>query len=285
MPQAAGSIGAVLARAVERLADLSGAEPRLEAELLLAHLLDKPRSHLYAWPEKILPHELRSAFDVLIARRLAGEPVAYLTGEREFWSLSLRVTPDTLIPRADTETLVERALALIPEESRWRVADLGTGSGAIAAAIARERPRCRITATDRSAAALSVARGNFRQLGLDNVRVRSGDWLEALRGVPPFDLILSNPPYIALDDPHLQAPALRHEPRSALTAGPEGLDDIVRIVDDARGHLKAGGWLLLEHGFRQGEAVRARLQQAGYGQVTTHRDLHGNERVTIGQRG
>ena len=279
----AGSIGTALARAARRLAALDETDPRLEAELLLAHLLERPRSHLHAWPGNPLPEQQETAYHALVERRLAGEPLAYLTGEREFWSLSLRVTPDTLVPRPDTELLVELALELIPPRASWRIADLGTGSGAIAAAVAHERPACRVIATDRSAAALAVARDNFERLGLGTVECLQGDWLEPLAGRPPSDLILSNPPYVAAADPHLQTPELQHEPLSALVAGDDGLSAIRRIAEQAPAHLRAGGRLLLEHGFQQGAAVRRILRQAGFGQIGTHRDLAGNERVTAGR--
>ncbi len=280
----AGTIGAVLADAARRLAALPGAEPRLEAELLLAHLLERPRSHLYAWPDRPVPAPLLERFRDLLHRRLAGEPTAYLTGEKEFWSLPLRVTPATLVPRPETELLVEWALSLIPPDARWHLADLGTGSGAIAAAIASERPLCRITASDRSGAALAVARDNLSRLELENVDCAEGDWLQALAGRPRCRLILSNPPYVATGDPALEADVLAHEPEAALLAGDDGLGAIRRIVAAAPAHLEAGGWLLLEHGFEQGTAVRQLLRQAGFEQVETRRDLAGNERASGGRR-
>ena len=282
--QPTDSIGQALIQATDRLAALPDCEPRLEAEILLAHLLQKPRSHLYAWPDKTLSKRQQQDLMALLDQRLAGQPMAYLTGVREFWSLSLRVSPATLIPRADTEWLVERALQLLPGNNAWQIADLGTGSGAIAAAIAHERPRCRILASDIDPQALEVARQNFQQLGLSNVRCHQGSWCEALPRDVTFDLIVANPPYIASDDPHLQLHGLSWEPRSALVSGPEGLDDIRRIAAQTSDHLKVGGWLLLEHGFDQSPAVRRIFRKAGFLHVQTSQDLSGNDRVTAGSK-
>ncbi len=272
---------------LEEAASILGAQPddssQLEAAVLLCHLLEKPRSHLYAWPEKMLDSAQYQAYQALLQRRRRGEPIAHITGRREFWSLELEVTPDTLIPRPDTELLVELALTHMPQKSHCRIADLGTGSGAIALAIASERPDCEIHATDRSSAALAVARKNGEKLGFNNVHFHLGSWLEALPGHDRFRLILSNPPYIPNDDPHLAQGDLSSEPREALAAGPDGLDDIREIVSAARGYLQPGGWLLLEHGFDQAAAVRVLLQEAGLSEVQSHRDLAGHERVTEGR--
>ena len=276
------SIGQLLSRASARLAALEDSDPRLEAEILLAHLLKKPRSHLYAWPDRIPDPSLQQAFSTLLEQRLAGQPLAYLTGVREFWSLPLRVTPATLIPRADTERLVERALELIPAAEPWQIADLGTGSGAIAAAIARERPACRILATDLDQDALAVARDNLRRLGLENASCRAGSWCRALPPDLAFDLIVANPPYIAADDPHLQHHGLDREPRGALVSGSDGLDDIRHIASQAPAHLKPGSRLLLEHGFDQASRVGEILRQAGFRHIRSHRDLAGNPRITEG---
>lgn len=257
---------------------------RLDAELLLCHVLGVNRSWLYAWPDKSLESAQQHRFDELVARRAGGEPIAHILGEREFWSLNLQVTHDTLIPRPDTELLVEQALRLLPEDAALKVADLGTGSGAIALAIARERPRCRVVATDLSAAALTVAQANASRNQLSNVEFRQGSWSAAL-GSERFELIVSNPPYIAEDDPHLVQGDVRFEPRSALVSGRDGLGDIRQIAREVRGHLQNDGWLLLEHGFEQGGEVRAILQGNGYEQVTTWCDLAGHERVTGGRRG
>ncbi|WP_051302659.1 peptide chain release factor N(5)-glutamine methyltransferase [Sedimenticola selenatireducens] len=258
--------------------------PQLEAQVLLAHVLQTPRSHLYAWPEQPLNAAQRIAFLTLLERRQQGEPVAYLTGQREFWSLSLRVTPDTLIPRPETELLVEQALALLDPGGDARVADLGTGSGAIAAAIASERPRARLLATDISAAALAVAADNFRRLGLRRIETRQGNWCSALHPGERFDLILSNPPYVAEGDPHLLRDGLPWEPATALSSGADGLDDIRRLIGGAPDHLAADGWLLIEHGLDQGSAVRRLFDQAGYLETSTHQDLAAHDRLTRGKR-
>jgi len=281
----AETISQALKLAADKLSDLPRTNPRLEAEILLAHVLDKPRTHLFAWPENRLDGSARILFETLIERRLSGEPSAYLTGYREFWSLELKVTRDTLIPRPETELLVEQALTLIPAESTYRIADLGTGSGAISAAIASERPACRILATDISAAALEIARENFEKLDLGNVCCAQGQWCAALPAEDPlFDLIVSNPPYIASTDPHLTEGALPWEPAHALISGMHGLDDIHTIVTEASHHLIPGGWLLLEHGYDQGEQVRHMLNTAGFQLFRTFRDLSGRERLSQGQR-
>ena len=277
------TIDQALKLAAERVARLPDAAPRLEAEVLLASLLGRPRSYLMAWPEARLTPQQTQAYHAMLERRAAGEPVAYITGRREFWSLELEVTPDTLIPRPETETLVEQALKLIPAGKPVKVADLGTGSGAVAAAIAGERPRCRLTATDISPAALEVAQRNFRRLGLDNIRTATGTWCSALPPHERFDLVVSNPPYVAEGDPHLDHDGLPWEPPQALRSGVDGLDDITRIAASAPGHLAPGGWLLLEHGFEQGDLVRSILKQAGFSAIHTHQDLSGQERVTAGQ--
>lgn len=256
---------------------------RLDAELLLRHVLGVNRSWLYAWPDKPLAAQQQQQFEALVARRAQGEPIAHILGEREFWSLTLKVTPDTLIPRPDTELLVEQALRLLPNDAALKVADLGTGSGAIALAIARERPCCTLVATDYSAAALAVAQQNAIRNQIGNVEFSRGRWCEAL-GDEQFDLIVSNPPYIAVDDPHLAQGDVRFEPRSALASGPDGLDDIRQIAFEVSAHLLAEGWLLLEHGFEQGEKVRAILVSNGFDPVITWRDLAGHERVTGGRR-
>lgn len=260
---------------------LAGVEtPRLDAELLLGHLLGKDRAWLRAWPERMLTADEQAAFESLVARRAAGEPVAYLTGRRGFWSLELKVTPATLIPRPDTETLVEWALALIPPDAAWPIADLGTGSGAIALALGRERPHCRLTATDASLEALAVARENAARNRVGNVEFRPGAWFAPLAG-ERYRLIVSNPPYVAENDPHLAE--LRFEPLSALAAGPDGLDDLRLLIAGAPHHLDPGGCLLLEHGWDQGGTVRALLQQHGFLEIHTRRDAAGQERVSGGR--
>jgi len=253
-----------------------------DAELLLAHALGRSRSWLLAHAEEGIPDGDVARFHALVERRAAGEPVAYLVGSRGFWSLDLAVSTATLIPRAETELLVELALERIPVEASMRIADLGTGSGAIALAIAKERPRARVVATDASAGALEIARDNARRNGTGNVEFRHGDWLAPLDG-ETFDLIASNPPYIAFGDPHLDQGDLRFEPASALSSGIDGLDAIRAIVRDAASHLRRGGWLLLEHGWGQGEAVRMLLRDVGFAGIATERDLENRERVSLGR--
>lgn len=256
--------------------------PRLDAEVLLAHALNWPRSRLYAYPEHTLAPDQRRQWQQRLNKRLAGIPVAYLCEHAEFWSLPLRVTPATLIPRPETEGLVEWALALGPSGAERRVADLGTGSGAIALALAKERSDWQFTAVDISTEALNVARHNAVQLGLSShIHFIQGHWCQPLVG-QAWDLIVSNPPYVADADPHLAA--LHHEPATALCAGPDGLRCIRSIVADAFHCLTANGWLLLEHGWDQGPAVRKLLSSAGYVDVETRRDLAGHERTSAGRR-
>lgn len=251
--------------------------PRLDAELLLAAALGKPRSYLLAHATDPVDESLRRHLDSLLKRRQAGEPVAYILGEKEFWSLTLRVTADTLVPRPDTERLVEIALQDIDRLGARQIADLGTGSGAIALAIAHERPGCSVTATDISAAALDVATGNAKALGIGNVEFVASDWSAALPR-QTFELVVSNPPYVAAGDVALER--LGAEPRSALASGPEGLDDIVRLATEVPSLLKPGGRLLVEHGFGQADAVRKILEQAGWQAVENWRDYAGHPRVT-----
>jgi release factor glutamine methyltransferase len=262
---------------------------RLDAQLLLAHVLRQSRSWLLAHGDDVLAANDATAFDALVARRAAGEPFAYLVGEREFHGLTLAVAPAVLVPRPDTETLVDWALDLLQEELRDApapaVLDLGTGSGAIALAIKNGCPRARLWAGERSADALAVARANAARLRLD-VRFAQGDWWDALVGVPDapvFDLVASNPPYIAADDPHLAG--LTHEPLSALVASDDGLADIRVIATGARGRLREGGWLLFEHGWKQADAVAEIFSQAGFGRIATRRDIEGRPRCTGGRLG
>lgn len=262
-------------------AALPGVEGRHEAELLLLHVLGRERSWLFAHATDAVAQADAAAFAALLARRVAGEPVAYLLGHRGFWTLDLAVSPATLIPRPETELLVELALARLPLHTPQTVADLGTGSGAIALALASERPLATVIATDLSAAALAVAQANAINNGLQRVSFREGAWFAPLGGLQ-FHLIASNPPYIASDDPHLRQGDLRHEPASALASGVDGLDDIRQIVADAPAHLLPGGWLLIEHGWEQGAAIRALFSQAGFVQVGTGRDLEQRDRVTCG---
>lgn len=271
----------LLADAARQLADVSQS-PRLDAELLLAAALKRPRSYLHAWPERIPELESSARFDAWLNRRRTGEPVAYILGWREFWSLELEVTPDTLIPRPETELLVELALERLPEDHQAMVADLGTGSGAIALAVALERPQARIVATDQSLATLIVARRNARRLNIASVEFRQGDWCAPLAG-ERFDLIVANPPYIAAADPCWQAGELRFEPSRALIAGEDGLDALRAIIAAAPDHLKPDGWLLLEHGYNQGEAAPALLQERGFVEVSDHQDTAGLSRSSCGR--
>ena len=278
-------VAGLLARAAKQL----GPDTRPEAELLLAQALDCPRAWLYAHADDVVPDAARTLFDDLLARRARGEPIAQLIGRQGFWSLELRITPGVLIPRADTELLVECALAVLPADKPTRVADLGTGSGAIALAIATERPLAEVIAIDSSIAALDVARFNAQALGLSaRVQTAHGDWFATLgdqrfdeRG---FDVVISNPPYLAASDPHLDQGDLRYEPRAALVSGSDGLDAIRTIVRSAPAHLLPEGWLLLEHGWEQGAEVRALLAAAGFAEIATHRDIEARERVTCGVR-
>ncbi|MGE8042615.1 peptide chain release factor N(5)-glutamine methyltransferase [Pseudomonas monteilii] len=254
---------------------------RLDAELLLAHALGKSRSYLHTWPERIVPNEAAQAFADYLARRRAGEPIAYILGQQGFWKLDLEVAPHTLIPRPETELLVEAALQRLPAGPA-RVLDLGTGTGAIALALASERPACQVMAVDRVEAAVALAERNRQRLRLDNVHILASHWFEALAD-QCFDVILSNPPYIASADPHLAAGDVRFEPSSALVAGPDGLDDLRTIITQAPAHLSPGGWLLLEHGFDQAEAVRELLVRQGFGDVASVADLAGHPRISLGR--
>ncbi|MBI5438849.1 MAG: peptide chain release factor N(5)-glutamine methyltransferase [Nitrosomonadales bacterium] len=298
--------------ALESALSLDSGAARIEVQMLLQQVLGVSRAHLLAHPEQVPDEAQVAAYRALLQRRLAGESLAYILGEREFFGLDFKVTPATLIPRPDTELLVDLALQRIPQplmkqlairlghqktmakslvipaspcqggsEHAYRVLDLGTGSGAIALSIAHARPDIEVTAVDASPEALDVAQENVRRLNLGNARLLRSDWFSALAG-ERFDLIVSNPPYIAAADMHLAQGDLRFEPRAALASGADGLDDIRRIVVQAREHLNTGGWLLLEHGYDQAVRVRVLLQQAGFAEVFSARDLAGTERVSGG---
>ncbi len=265
--------------ASQQLKEISDS-PRLDAEILLAHSLGKNRSWLMTWPETTPDKAQLQQFQQLLQQRLQGQPIAHLTGEREFWSLPLQVTADTLIPRPDTELMVEQILAHYPAEPAIQLLDLGTGSGAIALALAHERPGWQITASDQSEAALQVAQRNAERLGL-NVEFRHSDWFSALPG-RSFDVIASNPPYIAQADPHLSQGDVRFEPLSALASGDDGLDAIRHICATAPGFLQPGGQLFIEHGYDQKAEILDIFRKNHFHSIQQHHDLAGNPRLTSG---
>ncbi|EOC0553326.1 peptide chain release factor N(5)-glutamine methyltransferase [Cronobacter sakazakii] len=267
-----------LKQAIDRLT--ASESPRRDAEILLAFVTGRTRTFILAFGETALTDDELTRLDALLARRATGEPVAYLIGQREFWSLPLEVSPATLIPRPDTECLVEQALARLPA-TPCRILDLGTGTGAIALALASERPDCHVTALDVIPEAVALAKRNAQRLGIDNVTILQSHWFSALTDVR-FSLIVSNPPYIDGDDPHLSQGDVRFEPKSALVADDAGLADLETLVTEARRFLEDNGWLMLEHGWQQGEAVRELFTRAGYQAVETCRDYGGNERLTLG---
>ena len=262
------------------LLERASASARLDAELLLEYVTGLSRTDFRAAPERALPAAAGWSFQQLIRRRLQGEPVAYIRGHQEFWSLLLEVSPAVLIPRPETELVVERTLALLRPDAK-EVADLGTGSGAIALAVASERPSLQVTAVDASADALEIARRNAARLQLGNVHFERGSWFTPFAG-RRFDVVAANPPYIARGDSNLAADVGRFEPEIALVAGATGLEAIEQIVAQAAAHLQPGGWLVLEHGWTQAAAVRERLVRSGFAHVRSHADLAGHERVTEG---
>lgn len=274
------ALAELLQQATAQLRDVSDTA-RLDAELLLAHCLGKDRTFLFTWPDHRLEDRQQADFRALLARRAEGEPVAYLVGHREFFGHRFFVSPATLIPRPETELLVETALARLPEEN-IAVADLGTGTGAIALSLALARPGWRVLAVDLTREILDLAERNMRALGASNVTLLQGSWLAPVK--EPLDAIVSNPPYIADGDPHLRQGDVRFEPASALVAGQDGLDDIRLLADQALSALKPGGLLLVEHGFDQGAAVRSLFADAGLAQAETLRDLAGQDRVTVGRK-
>ncbi len=259
--------------------------PDLDLQLLLEQVLSKPRSYLYTWPEKTLTESQQQYFEQLLARRQQGEPIAHILGQRDFWTLSLAVNNSTLIPRPDTERLVELALQKLPD-GPFKVADLGTGTGAIALSLASERPTWSVLAVDRVEAAVVLAEHNRQQLSLNNVQVLQGDWCVPLLDEYRYtlDMIVSNPPYIDPLDPHLEQGDVRFEPRSALVADKAGMSDIETIAKQSLDCLKPGAWLLFEHGYDQAVKVRQCLLQLGYLQVETFTDLGERDRVTAGRR-
>ncbi len=269
-----------LRAAIARLADSDS--PKLDAEILLGLVTGKSRSWIIAFDDSELSAEQLHQLSALLERRAGGEPIAWLTGHREFWSLDLAVSPDTLIPRPDTELLVEQALSRLPAQPA-NILDLGTGTGAIALAIASERPDCQAIGVDRIAAAVALAESNAQRLGITNAQFRLGHWFSAVSG-EQFALIVSNPPYIDEADEHLRQGDVRFEPHSALVSAENGLADIRQIAAKAGEHLLAGGWLLLEHGWQQAQQVRAILRENGFTGIATCQDYGGNDRVTYGQK-
>lgn len=268
---------------LEAALNLDSGSARIEVQCLLQAVLQVNRAWLLTHPEQTLDAGQQAHYVKLFARRLHGEPIAYILGEREFYGLNFKVTPATLIPRPETELLVEAALQRIPQQGKCRVLDLGTGSGAIALSIAHTRPNAEVVAVDASTAALDVAQFNAQRLGLNNVQLLLSNWFAALNG-ESFDIIVSNPPYIAASDAHLSQGDVRFEPQDALVSGADGLDDIRHIVAQAKKHLNANGWLLLEHGYDQAAQVRVLLQQAGFAGISSARDLAGIDRVSGGSR-
>ena len=254
---------------------------RLDSECLLAECVGQNRTWLFTWPDRLLTEEQWQHFQGWIAERSTGQPVAYLLGYREFWGLALKVSPDTLIPRPDTEDLVAKVLELMPQP-KATIADLGTGTGAIALALASEKPGWQITACDFNPGAVALAEENRKALGYGHVTVLLSDWCQALAD-QHYDLIVSNPPYIEDNDPHLSQGDVRFEPLSALTSGADGLDDIRLISEQAKRCLKAGGWLIVEHGYNQRQAVQSVMTAVGYQQVKTCQDLAGVDRMTLGR--
>ncbi len=275
------SIKELLTSARERLQFNSS--PGLDTELLLGHAMDVNRTFLFAHADEQVTPAAAARFQQLLAKRLQGRPVAQLLGRREFWSLEIRVNEHTLIPRPETEHLVETVLDLMPANNAYNMADLGTGSGAIALAVASEHPLAKIVATDISTKALTVARHNAARLGMENIHFTQGSWCVALQ-TALFEIIVSNPPYIEEEDPVLEQEELKFEPRSALAAGSDGLDDIRIIIRQAQSHLRSGGWLVLEHGYNQAQAIREILQDFGYVAIETRRDHANHERITLAMR-
>lgn len=262
---------------------VDGESPKLDAEVLLCHLLQRDRSYLFTWNDKVLSESVIAEFQALVKRRVAGEPVAHIIGYREFWSLPLEVSADTLIPRPDTERLVELALDCLPQ-GPCSVLDLGTGTGAIALALASERADAEVSAIEYQSAAAELARRNSSRCGIP-ITVLQGSWYEPLlNSGKSFDVIVSNPPYIDAEDPHLGLGDVRFEPATALVAADEGLADLALIIEQGVAFLKVGGWLLVEHGFAQRQAVRALFFGANYAHVITYKDYGDNDRVTVGQK-
>ncbi len=275
---------ALLNSAAQRLQRAGSPSPRIDAEVLMAFATGRSRTWLYTWGDGECPTWEHARFDALVAARALGQPVAYLTGEREFWGLPLATSPSTLIPRPDTETLVDAVLARA-KTSGGRLLDLGTGTGAIALAFASERPAWQVVGVDVRPEAVALATHNAQSLRIPNTTFLVSDWFAALTAPPEgaaFDIIVSNPPYIAADDPHLAEGDVRFEPRSALVAGADGMADLLHLITAAQRFLSSGGWLALEHGYQQAPLVRQALIHAGYQNVESVQDIGGHERVTLG---
>lgn len=266
-----------------RILAASSDSPELDAEILLCLILEKNRSYLRSWPKKQLHAQQRLQFKALLKQRQQGTPIAYMTGQREFWSREFRVSPDVLIPRPDTELLIELSLPLIPKDKSCKVIDLGTGSGVIAVTLATERPYAQLIATDLSSAALKIAKQNAEHYHCRNIRFLQSNWFSEV-SENAFDVVISNPPYIDSDDEHLQQGDVRFEPKTALIADNQGLSDIEIIADKARRYLKPAGHLLIEHGYNQAEQVQAIFNALAYDKVQSYRDLSGQLRVTYGQK-
>lgn len=256
---------------------------RLDVDVLLAKVLGKDRTYLYIWPDKSLSVDEQRDFHNMLARREKGEPIAHIVGEKEFWSMALYVDTSTLIPRPDTEILVERALHLLPPGKSQKILDLGTGTGAIAIAIASERPDSEVLGVDNSESALALAEKNIQRHSLNNLALLHSHWFDAV-AERNYDMIVSNPPYIDPRDQHLRTGDLRYEPMTALVAERHGLADIEMLVDQALNFMSENAWLVLEHGNEQGESVRQRMRRSAYTEVDTARDLNGHERVTYGRK-
>ncbi len=277
------TINQALSEARDKLQTTSPS-PAVDASILLRHVLGCSTGHLFAWPDKQLSQQQALQFSDVLQQRIEGKPIAYITGEREFWSLTFKVTSDVLIPRPETETLVEFVLEKFSANDVLNVADLGTGSGAIACAIAVEHPQWNIIATDASTAALNIAQLNASALNLENIQFSHGQWFEPLTGLD-FDLIISNPPYVAMDDPHLSEGDVRSEPEAALASGEQGMDAITLLARQAGSYLKTDGWLVVEHGYDQQQAVYDCFNQGGFADIVQLTDLAGLPRVTAGRYG
>lgn len=257
--------------------------PRIDAEVLLQHVVERPMAWLIAYGDSVATRNHVEPFYQLVAKRQAGQPVAYLTGKRDFWTLSLAVDENVLIPRPDTETLVEQALERIPVDAAWQILDLGTGSGAIALSLAKERPNSSVLAVDSQAGALAVAKQNRVSNHIDNVEFCQSNWFDKLASANQFDLIASNPPYVEASDPHLQQGDLCFEPSTALVAGNNGLSDLETIIQGAPDYLSSSGYLIVEHGYQQAEPVADIFRSAGFGKIELHQDINDLPRCTLGQ--